>query len=80
MAQQRCLQVADLAGDERTLNGGSRVGDRGEMTVEVSSKGAGFASDTSNIRIRHRVDGRFWPQSTYTTKASQTVSPLVVLD
>jgi len=55
------------------------VADRGEMTVEVSSKGAGFTSDTSNIRIRHRVDGRFWPRSPYTTKASQSVSPLVVL-
>lgn len=55
------------------------VGDRGEMTVEVSSKGAGFASDASSIRIRHRVDGRFWPQSTYTTKTSQNVSALVVL-
>jgi hypothetical protein len=55
------------------------VGDRGEMSVEVSSKGSGFTSDTSNIRIRHRVDGRFWPQSTYTTKTGQQVSPLVVL-
>ncbi|HEY1914250.1 MAG TPA: phage major capsid protein [Streptosporangiaceae bacterium] len=56
------------------------VADRGEMTVEISSKGSGFGSDTSNIRIRHRVDGRLWPQSTYTTKTGQEVSPLVVLN
>jgi HK97 family phage major capsid protein len=56
------------------------VADRGEMTVEISSKGSGFANDTSNIRVRHRVDGRFWPQSTYTTKTDQEVSPLVILN
>jgi HK97 family phage major capsid protein len=55
------------------------VGDRGAMEVEVSAKGPGFATDSSAIRIRHRPDGRFWPQSTYTTKTSQVVSPLVVL-
>jgi HK97 family phage major capsid protein len=55
------------------------VGDRGAMEVEVSSKGAGFPGDASAIRIRHRPDGRFWPQSTYTTKTGQVVSPLVVL-
>ena len=55
------------------------VGDRGAMEVEVASNGPGFANDTSAIRIRHRPDGRFWPQSTYTTKTSQVVSPLVVL-
>lgn len=55
------------------------VGDRGAMEVEVASKGPGFAADTSAIRVRHRPDGRFWPQSTYTTKTGQSVSALVVL-
>ena len=45
----------------------------------MASNGPGFANDTSAIRIRHRPDGRFWPQSTYTTKTSQAVTPLVVL-
>lgn len=56
------------------------VADRGEMAVDISSKGSGFTSDTSNIRVRHRLDGRLWPQSTYTTKTDQEVSPLVILN
>jgi HK97 family phage major capsid protein len=55
------------------------AGTLAEMTVEVSSKGAGFGSDTSNVRIRSRIDGRFWPQSPFTTAAGATVSPLVIL-
>jgi HK97 family phage major capsid protein len=49
------------------------------LTIEVSSKGSGFVSDTSNIRVRSRIDGRFWPQQPFTTQTSQEVSPLVVL-
>jgi HK97 family phage major capsid protein len=49
------------------------------LTVELSAAGAGFGSDTVNIRVRARIDGRFWPQSTFTTAAGATVSPLVVL-
>jgi HK97 family phage major capsid protein len=49
------------------------------LTVELSAAGAGFASDTVNIRVRSRIDGRFWPQSTFTTAAGASVSPLVVL-
>ena len=55
------------------------VGDRQEMTVEVASRGAGFANDTSDIRVRSRVDGRFWIQQTHTLTSGQSVSPLVVL-
>jgi HK97 family phage major capsid protein len=54
-------------------------GDRGAITVERSAKGAGFNSDTSNFRFRHRIDGRLWPQSAYTLSNGQTVSPLVIL-
>lgn len=54
-------------------------GTRGEMTIERSAKGSGFISNTSNFRFRHRVDGRFWPQSSYTLSNSQVVSPLVIL-
>lgn len=56
------------------------VAGKGAMEVEVASNGAGFASDTSAIRVVHRTDGRFWPQSTYTTRTGQSVSPLVVLN
>jgi hypothetical protein len=56
------------------------IGDRGMMTVEVSAKGPGFGSDTSNIRVRHRIDGRYWVQEPITTEQGQTVSPLVVLN
>ena len=55
------------------------VGDRGEMTVEVASLGAGFIDDTSGIRVRHRVDGRLWPQSVITLTTGQQASALVVL-
>jgi HK97 family phage major capsid protein len=55
------------------------IGDLLALTVELSAAGAGFASDTVNIRVRARVDGRYWPQSTFTTAAGATVSPLVVL-
>lgn len=55
------------------------VGDRQTMTVERSAAGGGFISDTSNFRIRVRVDGRYWIQSSVTTEAGQTVSPVVVL-
>jgi predicted phage gp36 major capsid-like protein len=56
------------------------IGDRGMMTVEVSAKGPGFGSDTSNVRVRHRIDGRYWLQAPVTTEQGQTVSPLVVLN
>jgi HK97 family phage major capsid protein len=55
------------------------IGDRMEMTVERSSRGGGFINDTSNFRVITRVDGRYWIQSSETTEAGQTVSPVVVL-
>lgn len=55
------------------------VGERQEMLVEVAPLGAGFINDTSGIRIKARVDGRYWPQSTFTTTTGQSVSPLVIL-
>jgi HK97 family phage major capsid protein len=55
-------------------------GDRGAMTVERSMKGGGFINDTSNFRFRHRIDGRLWPQQSYTLSNSQVVSPLVILE
>jgi len=55
-------------------------GTRGEMTIERSMKGSGFINDTSNFRFRHRIDGRLWPQQSYTLSNSQVVSPLVILE
>jgi hypothetical protein len=56
------------------------VGDRLTMTVERSRAGQSFIDDASNFRVRTRVDGRYWIQSSTTTEAGQTVSPVVVLD
>jgi HK97 family phage major capsid protein len=55
------------------------ISDRLTMTVEQSKDGAGFINDTSNFRIRSRVDGRYWVQSKTTTEAGGSVSPVVVL-
>ena len=55
------------------------VGDRGELSIERSQQGGGFVSDTSNFRIRARIDARYWPQSSYTLASGQTASPLVIL-
>jgi HK97 family phage major capsid protein len=56
-----------------------QIGSREMMTVDVSSKGATFPTDSSAYRIRTRVDGRYLPQSTYTLANGKVVSPLVVL-
>ena len=55
------------------------IGDRLTMTVERSQESGGFIYDASNFRIRSRVDGRYWIQSSSTTEAGQNVSPVVVL-
>ena len=55
------------------------IGRREVLTVEMAAAGAGFIADTTDIRIRSRIDGRFWPQNTLTTAAGATVSPLVIL-
>ena len=49
------------------------IGDLQTMTVEISSRGAGWISDTSGIRVRSRVDGRYWIQSSTTTESGQVV-------
>ena len=54
------------------------IGDRQVMTVERASE-ALFANDQSYFRVRSRVDGRYWVQSSTTTEAGQSVSPVVVL-
>ena len=56
------------------------IGDRLEMTIERSQQGAGFVTGTSDFRVKSRVDGRYWIQSSTTTEAGQVVSPVVVLD
>ena len=55
------------------------LGERQEMTVEISSKGAGFASDASNIRIRYRWDSRFALPQPITLGNEKVTSALVVL-
>jgi HK97 family phage major capsid protein len=54
------------------------IGDRQVMTVERASESL-FANDESYFRVRALVDGRYWVQSSSTTEAGQTVSPVVVL-
>lgn len=54
------------------------LGERSAMTVELGP-GAGFASDTTHIRVRYRWDCRFWPQSNITLTTGQVTSGLVVL-
>ena len=54
------------------------IGDRQVMTVERASESL-FANDQSYFRVRSRVDGRYWVQSSTTTEANQSVSPVVVL-
>jgi HK97 family phage major capsid protein len=55
------------------------LGMRDEMTIEISGKGTGFISDTSNIRIKQRIDSRYWIQQSVTLENGKVVSPLVVL-
>lgn len=55
------------------------IGDRLEMTVERAQNGTGFVTGTSDFRIKSRLDGRYWVQSSTTTEANQSVSPVVVL-
>jgi len=55
------------------------IGDRMELTVERSAAGSGFVADVTNYRFKARVDGRYFIPSATTTEASQTVSPVVVL-
>ena len=55
------------------------IGDRMEMYVERSALGPGLITDTSEWRVKARVDGRYWVQSSTTTEAGQNVSPVVVL-
>lgn len=53
--------------------------ERQAMEVELSSQGAGFTSGTTSIRVKGRIDGRFWPRSVYTLRNGRQGSPLVVL-
>lgn len=55
------------------------IGDRLTLTVEQAAKGSGFPTDTSQFRVKSRVDGRYWIQSQTTTEAGSSVSPVVVL-
>jgi HK97 family phage major capsid protein len=53
--------------------------ERQAMEVELSSRGASFASGTTSARVKGRIDGRFWPRSVYTLRNGRQCSPLVVL-
>jgi HK97 family phage major capsid protein len=55
------------------------IGDRLALTVESAAKGSGFITDVSQFRVKTRVDGRYWIQTSTTTEASQSASPVVVL-
>jgi HK97 family phage major capsid protein len=55
------------------------LGELGELTVDVSSKGSGFSTDSSNLRFRYRWDSRFWLQQAVTLANGKVTSPLVVL-
>jgi len=62
------------------------IGDRLTMTVERSQESGGFIYDASNYRVRSRVDGRYWIQSSTTPEVGagslnvNVVSPVVVLN
>lgn len=56
------------------------IAERQAMEVELSSQGSGFASGTTDIRIKGRLDGRYWPRSVYTLRNGRQCSPLVVLN
>lgn len=56
------------------------LGLRNEMTIDIGDQVPGqFASAQSDIRIRQRIDARFWPQQTITLANGKITSPLVVL-
>jgi HK97 family phage major capsid protein len=55
------------------------VGDRQELTIELSQRGAGFPADSGNYRIKARLDGRYWLQSSITLENGSVVSPIVIL-
>jgi HK97 family phage major capsid protein len=56
------------------------IGDRMELTIERSAAGSGFVTDITNYRVKARIDGRYFVPGSTTTEASQTVSPVVVLN
>lgn len=55
------------------------IGDRRALTVERAQQGAGFIADTSDFRIRTRVDARYLIRGSITTQTGLVVSPVVVL-
>ncbi len=72
--------AAGTAGDLILADlGNYAIGDRQLMTVERSQESSGFITDISNFRVRSRLDGRYWIQSSSTTESGQNVSPVVVL-
>lgn len=54
--------------------------ERDALEVELSSQGRGFPGDATDVRMRGRIDGRFWPSGTYTLRNGRVCSPLVVLN
>lgn len=58
------------------------LAERELLTVELSAAGSGFATGTTNIRLRGRLDGRFWPtaEGGYTLADGSTAGPLVILN
>jgi HK97 family phage major capsid protein len=56
------------------------AGMRQGLVVERSANGRGFVSNASDLRVKARVDGRYWPQSPYTLASGKVTSPLVVLN
>ena len=55
------------------------LGELGGLVADVSSKGSGFGSDTSNLRFRYRWDARFGLPQSITLANGKVTSPLVVL-
>lgn len=57
------------------------LAEHGAMSAELSSKGPDFAAGATSVRLRGRLDGRFWPRAAggYVLADGSAASPLVVL-
>ena len=71
--------IGSTAGDV-ILGGPGEVPDRGPADDDGGAvAGVAVHERSSYFRVRTRVDGRYWVQSSTTTEAAQSCRPVVVL-